>query len=469
MIGYRFLTTEMRSSALEQTLNKFKKGIQYVDIVSAVSKNELTELTTAEADFSDYSMAKFVPASGAATRMFKDLYAFVDSRETTAYVEKFFDNLSSFAFYGELTERLDIENMDLEDLDDRITIANALLNHKMIYGDTPKALITFHTYDDFVTTPIDEQIYEGEQYLDGDVKNLHFTIAEKHEEAFNQYVENILKTKDNLNITYSFQKKHTDTMAVDMANEPFLLENGEVFYRPGGHGSLLDNLNDIEEDIIFIKNIDNVAHRTQVEDTIQSKKLLAAIGIQVKEELDGHVKNLLTDDYDLDEIKEFITNRLKITLKKDLDKKKALWFLDRPLRVAGVVKNEGEPGGGPYIVDNGDYCDLQICETAEINLNDPKQVDILNTAEFFNPVDLVCFVKDYKGEKYNLLDFADADRYFISEKSHEGRPLKALEHPGLWNGAMHNWNTIFVEVPLSTFNPVKSVNDLLKPGHQEKK
>lgn len=456
----------MRSNALKETLDKFKKGIQYVDIVSAVSKKELTELTEAEADFSEYSMAKFVPASGAATRMFKDLYAFVESGETTEPVEQFFANLESFAFYSELSDRVDMDQMDLANVDDRMEIAKALLNHEMIYGDTPKALITFHSYDGFNTTPIDEQIYEGEKYLDGKDTNLHFTIGEKHEDAFNAYVEKIKAEKEHIQITYSFQKEHTDTMAVDLENEPFLLEDGEVLYRPGGHGALLDNLNDMQEDIIFIKNIDNVAHQTQVEDTIRSKKLLAAIGIQVKEELDSYIEDLLSDNYNLDNIKQFITETLHITLKTELDKEKALWFLNRPLRVCGVVKNEGEPGGGPYVVDNGDYCDLQICETAEMNMNDPKQVDILNTAEFFNPVDLVCFVKDHKGEKFNLLDYANEDRYFISEKTHQGRPLKALEHPGLWNGAMHNWNTIFVEVPLSTFNPVKTVNDLLKDGHQ---
>ncbi len=462
----RFYDDEMRSKESKQTLDKFKKGVQYVDIVSAVSRTELTELTDAEADFGEYSMAKFVPASGAATRMFQDLYAFVDNGETTEKVDEFFEHLESFAFYDELKERVDMDAMNFSNVADRITIAKALLNHEMIYGDTPKALITFHRYDGFNTTPIDEQIFEGEQYLNGEEVNLHFTIGEKHEDAFNAYVAKIKEEKEHVNISYSFQKAHTDTMAVDLENEPFRLENGEILYRPGGHGALLDNLNDMQEDIIFIKNIDNVCHRSQVDDTVESKKLLAAIGIQVKEELDSHVKALLADTYDLGEIERFITETLRITLKKDLTKDMALAFLNRPLRVCGVVKNEGEPGGGPYVVDNGDYCDLQICETAEINMNDPKQVDILNTAGFFNPVDLVCFVKDHQGEKFNLLDYANEDRYFISSKTHEGRPLKALEHPGLWNGAMHNWNTIFVEVPLSTFNPVKTVNDLLKKGHQ---
>lgn len=250
-------------------------------------------------------------------------------------------------------------------------------------------------------------------------------------------------------------------------NEPFVLEDGEILYRPGGHGALIENLNDLDEDIVFIKNIDNVCHRSRVEETIESKKKLALIGIEVKEQIDGYVSDLLSDNFDLAKIRSFIEEILNITLKREMTKEDALRFLNRPLRVCGVVENTGEPGGGPFVVDNGDYLDLQICETSEIDMDNPKQVKILHGSEFFNPVDLVCFVKDHKGDKFNLLDYVNEDRYFISEKSYEGRPLKALEHPGLWNGAMHNWNTIFVEVPLATFNPVKNVNDLLKDGHRE--
>ena len=196
--------------------------------------------------------------------------------------------------------------------------------------------------------------------------------------------------------------------------------------------------------------------------------MLASVGLEVKEQIDKHIQGILDNEFDLSEIESFITSTLNISFKNELTKETALKILDRPLRVCGVVKNQGEPGGGPFIVDNGDYLDLQICEKAEIDLDNPEHLDILNSSQFFNPVDLVCFVKNYKEEKYNLLDYVNTDRYFISEKTYKGRKLKALEHPGLWNGAMHNWNTLFVEVPLSTFNPVKTVNDLLREGHTKK-
>src|SRR5699024_3383956 len=211
--------------------------------------------------------------------------------------------------------------------------------------------------------------------------------------------------KENINITYSFQKKKTNTVAASLDNEPFVLENGEIFYRPGGHGALIENLNDLEEDIIFIKNIDNVCHRSQVGETIEYKKKLASIGMKVKKQIDGYVYDLLSGNFDLAEISSFIEKALNITLKREITKEDALRFLNRPLRVCGVVKNTGEPGGGPFVVDNGDYLDLQICETSEIDMEDSKQVEILHESEFFNPVDLVCFVKDYKGDKFNLLDY----------------------------------------------------------------
>lgn len=449
-------------------MERFNKGVQYVDIVSAVTKNELTALESVSMEVPNQSMLKFIPASGAATRMFKDLYAYLEDQVDTKFVEAFFKHLEEFAFYEELKKPLDMELLDKHKVEDRVSIIKTLLNHEMNYGRFPKALIKFHRYEDWISTPIDEHIYEGENYLDANQVNLHFTISKEDEDRFNAYVKKATEGKDHINITYSFQKERTDTMAVDLANEPFTLENGEVLYRPGGHGALLANLNELEEDIIFIKNIDNVSHRSQVEETIESKKMLASIGIEVKEQIDTYIQDLLDNDFILTEIEQFIEEVLNITLKVELTKERALDFLNRPLRVCGVVKNEGEPGGGPFVVDNGDYLDLQICETSEIDMNNREQVEILNSSEYFNPVDLVCFVEDYKGEKYNLLDFSNKDRYFISEKTHEGKPLKALEHPGLWNGAMHNWNTLFVEIPLSTFNPVKTVNDLLKEGHRER-
>jgi len=447
-------------------MERFKKGVQYVNVASAVTKNELTSVSEVNDDYLNQTNVKFIPASGAATRMFKHLYTYLDAQVNTDFVDYFFDHLEEFAFYEELKKHVDMNQLDKNKKEDRAYIIKNLLNNEMNYGSLPKALIKFHRYENKITTPIDEHIYEGESYLDSENVNLHFTISEEDEDRFNDYVKKAIAEKDTINVHYSFQKKRTDTMAVDMANEPFYLENGEVLYRPGGHGALLDNLNDLEEDIIFIKNIDNVCHKNRSEETIESKKMLASVGMQVKQQIDNYISDLLSDEYDLAEIEKFIKETLNITSKNGLTKDQALGFLNRPLRVAGVVKNEGEPGGGPYVVDNGDYYDLQICEKSEIDMNDERQVAILNSSEYFNPVDIVCFVKDHKGEKFNLLDYANEERYFISEKTYEGEQLKALEHPGLWNGGMHHWNTLFVEVPLSTFNPVKTVNDLLKEGHR---
>lgn len=451
---------------MEQAIEKFKRGNQYVNVASAVTEDELTAVDNVTEAYQEQDTVKFVPASGAATRMFKQLYAFIDDQENTEFIDTFFDHLEEFAFYDELLQYVDMDRLDKNNLEDRVHIAKNLLNNEMNYGSFPKALIEFHRYDDGVTTPIDEHIYEGEKYLDAEDVNLHFTIAKEDEEAFKAYVEQATADKNNIEITYSFQEENTDTLAVDMNNEPFTLENGEVLYRPGGHGALLENLNNLDEDIIFIKNIDNVSHQSRVEPTIDSKKQLASIGMDVKEQIDDYMTALKADDYDLGEIADFMAETLNITVKNELTKERALAFLDRPLRVCGVVENKGEPGGGPYVVDNGDYLDLQICEKSEIDLADDEQVEILNNSEYFNPVDVVCFVKDYQGEKYDLMNYVNEDRYFISEKTHEGEPLKALEHPGLWNGAMHDWNTVFVEVPLATFNPVKTVNDLLKEGHR---
>lgn len=447
-------------------MEKFEKGVQYVNIASAVTKNELTSFNGKNKELDSLSKVKFIPASGAATRMFKDLYAYLDNQETTEFISIFFDNLENFAFYETLSKHIDFAQVDKNNDKDRILIINTLLNDKMNYGQLPKALLEFHQYKDRITTPIDEHIFEGEQYLNEDQVNLHFTISLEHEERFNKYVKKAISGKEHVHISYTFQKDQTDTVAATMDNKPFTLENGEVLYRPGGHGALLENLNDLEEDIIFIKNIDNVSHQSQVKTDMKVKNQLAEIGLETKLKIDQYIQEILSNDYDLNEITTFIQETINITFKGKMTSKTALKFLNRPLRVCGVVKNEGEPGGGPYIVDNGDYLDLQICEASEIDMNDEKQVNILNTSEFFNPVDLVCFTKDYKGDKFNLLNYMNEERYFISEKSYDGKPLKALEHPGLWNGAMHNWNTLFVEVPLSSFNPVKNVNDLLKKGHQ---
>ena len=451
---------------MERFIDRFKKGSLYVNIVAPVTENEMTRVDGLADDYSSRECIKFVPASGAATRMFKDLYEYMDHGVETEYVGRFFDHLDQFAFHDHMKDSLDSRELNKDTTGGRRGIISCLLDSDLNYGSLPKALIKMHSYEDHATTPIDEHIYEGEHYLNKDAVGLHFTISEEHEEEFKRYTEHALNGKEHVDISYSFQKKQTDTLAVDMDNSPFLLENGQVLYRPGGHGALIENLNDLDAHIVFIKNIDNVCHRSQVDETIDSKKMLASAGLEVKEAIDGYISAILSDDYDLDEIGVFLNDRLNIVCKDQLTRESALAFLDRPLRVCGMVKNQGEPGGGPFVVDNGNYRDLQICEKSEIDLNDDEKVEILNSSKFFNPVDLVCFIKNHRGEKFNLLDFVNNDRYFISEKTYKGRKLKAFEHPGLWNGAMHNWNTLFVEVPLSTFNPVKTVNDLLRDGHR---
>lgn len=448
---------------MDKDINRFKKGTNYVKIVSSVTSEELTSCDKASYDYLSMKCVKFIPASGAATRMFEDLYKYLENKIDTESINKFFNELEKFAFYEDVKGFIEDENIDKNTIDGRVKIIDYILNDNLNYGSLPKALIKMNSYKDYSTTPIDEHIFEGEKYLNDNSLNFHFTISKNHEDLFNKYIKKILNEKDNINITYSFQKQKTDTLAVDMDNNPFLVEYGSILYRPGGHGALIENLNDIDGDIIFIKNIDNVCHRDYIDDTVNSKKLLGSIGFQFKERIDRYIRSLLSDDYDLAEIKEFINKELNIFYKEELTKDKALSFLNRPLRVCGVVKNLGEPGGGPFVVDNGEYTDLQICEKSEIDLNNNDQLKILNASEFFNPVDIVCFVKDYKGDKFNLLEYINEERYFINKKTYKGKDIKALEHPGLWNGAMHNWNTLFVEVPLTTFNPVKRVNDLLRP------
>lgn len=448
---------------LETMIEKFKQGSRYVKITEAVTAKHLSSINQVDDAYLDQRCLKFIPASGAATRMFKDLYQYLEDGIETDFVKTFFDQLDRFAFYSDLKPF--IQEIS-ENQGRQAAVIRSLLSEGLNYGNLPKALLKVHAYGQNSATPIDEHIYEGRRYAGRDEAKLFFTISQEHQELFKAYVEKALAATEDVEIAYSFQKKSTDTLAVDMDNQPFLDENGQVLYRAGGHGALIENLNDLDGDIIFIKNIDNVCHRSQVERTIESKKMLAATGFAVKQKIDAYLGDLIANRYDFAEIMDFIENTLHIKSKKTMTPEMATTFLNRPLRVCGVVKNQGEPGGGPFIVDNGDYEDLQICEMSEIDGNDPKIKALIAESQYFNPVDLVCFVTDYQGRKFDLLQFTNPDRYFISEKSYHGRPLKALEHPGLWNGAMHHWNTLFVEVPLETFNPIKTVNDLLRSGHQ---
>lgn len=490
---------------VEQQIATFKEGIPFVELVAAAivgkgisrfSTEEQQHLADHfEAHKKDLSLLKFVPASGAASRMFKTLFTFLEAYDpSTETLEayygrtgdkdliKFVDGMEELPFYDKVWQRVAKQQTN-KGQQVYAFVQEMLTEEGLNYGFYPKGLLPFHGYASGSATPFEEHLKEAALYAKTKgTANLHFTISEQHNELFGEEearaVPKISKETDTtFSISYSNQKAATDTLAVDMENRPFRDADGTILFRPGGHGALIENLNDQEADIIFIKNIDNVAVERDLRAVAQSKKVLAGLLLQVQAKVFAHLKDLETGRVgkdDLDPIKEFLERDLNVALPDayaalDTDGKRAQLqkMLHRPIRICGMVKNEGEPGGGPFFIRdrNGDVS-LQIIESAQIDMNNASQVSILQNATHFNPVDLVCGVKDHHGKKYDLLRYVDDKQGFITQKTSAGRELKALELPGLWNGAMAHWNTIFVEVPLVTFNPVKTVNDLLKPSHQ---
>lgn len=490
---------------VENQINTFKEGIPFVNLQSAAvvgngilrfkeeEEKELIQLY--ESKVKDLDILKFVPASGAASRMFKALFSFLDSydynseslevylqRTNDKDIKKLSEGLENMPFYKKVMDRLP-SNFKSDGEKIYLFVKELLGDDALNYGFYPKGLLPFHKYGDTTATPFEEHLKEGALYASSSGESkLHFTISEQHEEMFqselNQVGDRVSKeTGIDYTVDYSFQKPSTDTIAVDMENNPFRNPDGTVLFRPGGHGALIENLNEQDADIIFIKNIDNVAIMADAKAVADSKKTLAGVLLKVQEKafefaniLDGES---ITEE-NLEKIKEFLTEELNVKFKENFDslsKDEKVRLLknriNRPIRICGMVKNEGEPGGGPFWIKstNGDVS-LQIIESAQIDMDNPDQVDILQNSTHFNPVDLVCGIRDYTGEKYNLLDFVDPKQGFITDKTMNGKELKALELPGLWNGAMAHWNTIFVEVPLVTFNPVKTVLDLLKDSHQ---
>lgn len=476
---------EKRGATLEKVNNQiaiFKKGAPYANLIEAATKEKGIKVLDKETMISYYNQKNksvkkinFVPASGAATRMFKDLFAYLEGGIKTDAVIQFLTQINKFPFHNNIAHK--------EKLSEKELIAYVLLNKEGLnFGNLPKGLIPFHKYDDGVKTAFQEHFYEALYYANNNNELLlHFTISEEHLEGFNQELNRFkeaFETEHNVSceVDYSFQKKSTDTIAVNIDNTPFL-NNGELLFRPGGHGALIENLNDINADIIFIKNIDNVALNEYALSNASYKKMLAGKLLEVQEKAFKYLEQIFEDktveEALIQEIRTFAQSELNVVLPKDFNTislQERIDFLsekiNRPIRVCGMVKNEGEPGGGPFwVADNEGNVSLQIVESAQIDIANEAQLAILQGATHFNPVDIVCGVKDYKGDKFNLLDFIDNTAVFISEKSKNGKQLKALELPGLWNGAMAYWNTIFVEVPLTTFNPVKTINDLLKPAH----
>ncbi|MEQ6119548.1 DUF4301 family protein [Reichenbachiella sp. MALMAid0571] len=429
---------------------------------------------------------KFVPASGAASRMFKELFAFLEDKnfEKNKAVQQFIAGLSNFAFYDELvsnlkSKRINVEKA-LEDKDYSPVISELLSSEGMDYGSLPKGLLKFHRYGDRTRTPAEEHFSEGASYAvsDGNVVYLHFTVSPEHQEKFEKHVNEIKPYYEQLSgvtyeVTFSQQKKSTDTIAVDLDNKPFK-EEEKILFRPAGHGALLSNLNDLDGDVVFIKNVDNVVPDKLKESTILYKQVIGGLLLELQDKVFELTQKLKDGNSAIKESEQFLRDKINLKLPEsyaDMNAQEKVKYLlsklDRPIRVCGMVKNTGEPGGGPFWVKDQDGTEaIQIGETAQIDLSNPDQANMLKNSTHFSPTDLVCGIKDRNGNKYDLMEHRDPQTGFITSKSKSGRDLKAQELPGLWNGSMANWNSVMVEVPLSTFNPVKTVNDLLKPAHQ---
>jgi nicotinamide riboside kinase len=492
---------------IQKQLDTFKNGISKAILVEpATVSNGILKLTSNDfkqkAEFFDiqkskFKLEKFVPASGAASRMFKFLSEFLNDfdieKETiNGYINRkkdselsiFIVGMNKFSFFEAIYLKLKAEFPNFDNLErdykNYYFIKFLMSPEYFDFANKPKGILPFHKYKTRIATAIEEHFYECVNYSSSNGNsNLHFTVSETHQILFENIVKSIQariekETETTINISYSFQNKSTDTIAVNAKNNPFRDEKNKLFFRPGGHGALIENLNNLDADIVFIKNIDNVI-QNHSEKIATYKKALAGILIELQQQVFHYLNQIeKLKEESLDEIIAFAKNNLNIELQENFSKytlenkiSHLKNLLDRPIRICGMVKNEGEPGGGPFWVqDSKGNSTLQIVETSQVDLGNANQVKILSSATHFNPVDLVCGIRNYKNEKFDLNQFVDQNSGFIVEKTQNGKPLKSYELPGLWNGAMSKWITVFVEVPLITFNPVKTVNDLLKTAHQ---
>jgi hypothetical protein len=498
---------------LEQ-VEKFRKGFPFAKLIrpciigDGIRLLEDSDIERLHGSFekaeSSGRIIKFVPASGAASRMFKLLSSFNHRLEKTGNEEivaeankgdkdcssflRFMKEIEKLPFYEELASSMSKDGIDIHKA---LSEGNykAILTHTLgpaglNLADLPKGLIPFHRYEDYTRTPFEEHIVEAGSYAkSGDgVSKIHFTVSPEHEESIVRHIENIRGRYEKPGLVYEFhfssQKPSTDTIAVDMENNPFREQYGKLLFRPGGHGALLENLNELEGDIIFIKNIDNVVPDRLKETTFIYKKALGGFLIELQDRIFRYLKTLeanRAEDALLNEIFDFIKYELSVTPPPGIEtgaRDKKIDYLvsrlNRPLRVCGMVRNVAEPGGGPFWMEHGDKtASIQIVETSQMDLDSKEQKSIFDSSTHFNPVDLVCGVRDYLGRPFDLKDYVDHDTGLIAVKSKDGKELKALELPGLWNGSMAHWNSVFVEVPLITFNPVKTVLDLLRKEHQQ--
>lgn len=486
---------------IEKQLNEFKTGFPFLRLEAAASVGDGIVAAGAEdvekyiAAWNSYKatgkkIVKFVPASGAASRMFKNMFAFLDADYDVPAIDfekHFFENIGKFAFFSALNEAcLKNEGKDIDTLvaegNHKAVVSNLLEGKGLNYGQLPKGLLLFHKYTDGARTPLEEHLVEGALYADSNgVVHIHYTVSPEHQSLFEKRVAETKEKYENeygvkYDISFSVQKPSTDTIAVNPDDTPFRNADGSLLFRPGGHGALIENLNEIPADVVFIKNIDNVVPDRLKPETVTYKQVIAGVLVTLQQKAFDYLRELEQGGCShekLVEIYGFVENELccrKESVSSLDDVPLAEYLvgkLNRPMRVCGVVKNVGEPGGGPFLTYNNDgSVSLQILESSQIDKSNTEYMKMFTDGTHFNPVDLVCAVRNYKGEKFNLPDFVDPTTGFISSKSKNGKDLKALELPGLWNGAMSDWNTVFVEVPLSTFNPVKTVNDLLREQHQ---
>lgn len=492
---------------IEKQFHYYKNGVAKAVLVEpAQVSNGIVKFSDDEiqqkADFFDankasFKLLKFVPASGAASRMFQFLNEFLNEfdfeKETiNAYINRkkeaelpvFIVGLDKFPFFEEISTKLKeiYSNFNTLEKDSKnfYFIKTMLSSEHFNYSNKPKAILPFHKYKSHIATPIEEHLYECTRYSSSNGNShLHFTVTEAHQTAFEKVIDNVKRrveeeTQTQIEVGFSHQNKATDTLPVDDSNNPFRDQNGKLVFRPGGHGALIENLNNLDGDVIFVKNIDNVI-QSHVEISTLYKKALAGIMIELQQQIFNYLNAIENgQEINVKEIIDFAKTRLNIKVSKkvlkytiEYQKEYIIKILDKPIRICGMVRNEGDTGGGPFWVRNlKGPISLQIIETSQIDLTNTDQAKIFSGATHFNPVDLVCGIINYKGIKFNLPDFVDSNSGFIVKKNKDGKPLKSYELPGLWNGAMAKWISVFVEVPLITFNPVKTVNDLLKAPHQ---
>ena len=476
---------------IQQQIDHFKQGFPWMKIVGpatpergirVLSDSEVQEAASYYRTASVQGKCKFVPASGAASRMFKDMFSGLEKLEkgedlpADAPGARLAARIRDFAFY---TEEMFGVPQDCASYR-RETLRKLLREDGLAYGSKPKGVLKFHRYPEEVRTAIAEHLVEAQEYMRGEdgVCHLVVTISPEHLALFEEAVSAVKSLYEQrygvrYDITFTYQDKATDSIAVTPDNEPFRTEDGSLLFRPAGHGALIHNLGKVDAELVSIKNIDNVAHEKLLGTTSLYKQVLMGEALRLRDRIFGFLHKLDEGATPalLDEIEAFLDETLcvKVPAVADLSARAALLRskLDRPIRVCGMVRNEGEPGGGPYVIEGADGCtSLQILESVQIDKSDAAAMEAMSHATHFNPVDLVCILRDYKGGRFDLLSHVDPQAGFISSKSYQGRELKALEMPGLWNGAMSDWNTLFVEVPLETFNPVKVVLDLLRPAHQ---